>query len=96
MMTLVNVRLGPEDARRVAALKRAGVQLSRIVREAIRAAHKQQLEQRERGADARKIMAEIYRACPDPTNLPQRNYDLRDHRAARRAIVEKLTKRRPK
>ena len=39
-------------------------------------------------------LAEIYAAHPDPPDAPRRKIDLRDRKAARRAIVGKLRKRR--
>jgi hypothetical protein len=93
-MTLLNVRLDAEDARRASALKRAGVQLSRIVREAIRAEHDRRLGSERTGRAARDIMAQIYADCPDPPDLPARSYEVSDRKAAKRAIVRKLRKGR--
>jgi hypothetical protein len=93
-MKLLNVRLDAEDARRAEALKRAGVPLSRIVREAIRAEHERRLGASVRGRRASEIMAEIYAAFPDPAGLPARSLDTRNRSQVRRAIVGKLRDRR--
>jgi hypothetical protein len=92
---LLNVRLGPDDARRAAALRRDGVAVSRIVREAIRTAYERRAAGRRDGRRASTIMAEIYREHPDPPGraLPVR--DLRNRRAVRRAIRARLARRRP-
>jgi len=87
---LLNVRLDPEDARRVAALKRAGVKLAPIVRDAIRAEHERRLGGKLAGRKARAIMEAIYAETPDPPGLRQRSYDVRDARSARRAIRRKI------
>lgn len=94
-MPLLNVRLTLDDARRAAELRKTGVQVSRVVREAIRVEH----ERRVRRSRARKstadILGEIYAAHPDPPLAPPRGFDLRDRKAAREAIVRKLRRRRP-
>ena len=86
-MKLLNVRLDDEDARKAVRLRQAGVQLSRVVREAIRAAYDRQLGGRAPRRDPGEIMAEIYAAYPDPPGLPPRRLDLRDRRAVRRAVA---------
>jgi hypothetical protein len=93
-MALLNVRLDAEDERRAKALKRAGVQLSRIVREAIRAEHERCLGAGAVRGAAREVMARIYAAHPDPPKLRPRRYAIDDRRASRRAILRKLRKGR--
>jgi len=90
----LNVRLDAEDAHRVADLKRAGVQLSNLVRQAIRSEHRRRIGNQQRRRRAAVIMAEIYAACPDPTGLSKRSYDVHDSEQARRAIAKKLRSRR--
>ena len=89
-MPLLNVRLTPEDARRAAALRKSGVPISRLVREAIRVEYDRRLPRR-RASD---VMAEIYADHPDPPGLRPRQYDVTDRAAARRAIVKRLRRRR--
>lgn len=86
-MKLLNVRLGPEDARIAAELRREGVRLSRIVREALRAAHAGRRAGRSRRLRASDVMAEIYACLPDPPGLARRRVDLRDRQSVRRAIA---------
>ena len=93
-MRLLNVRLGPEDSRIAAELRKEGVQLSRVVREALRAAHTVGGASRSRRRRASDIMAEIYAQFPDPPGLARRRFDLRDRRSARRAIAARAKRRR--
>ena len=92
-MKLLNVRLGPEDARIAAELRKHGVELSSVVREAIRAAYSARPRRggRRRASD---IMADIYAQIPDPPRLAPARYDLRDRRSVRRAIADRLRRRR--
>ena len=91
---LLNVRLGPEDARRAAALRKDGVPVSHVVREAIRTAYERRPGGRGRGRTASAIMAEIYREHPDPPGRPRAPRAPRDRRAVRRAIRTRLVRRR--
>ena len=93
-MRLLNVRLGPEDSRIAAELRKEGVQLSRVVREALRAAHTVGGASRSRRRRASDIMAEIYAQFPDPPGLARRRFDLRHRRSARRAIAARAKRRR--
>jgi hypothetical protein len=90
-MALLNVRLNADDRRRVADLRRDGVQISQLVREAIRARHEQRRPGRA-GAPA-AVMARIYDDHPDTADVRPRGFDLRDRRAVRRAVAARLAKR---
>ena len=92
-MKLVNVRLNADDARLVAELKKRGVELSGLVREAIREAYAAERRGRT-GRRVADIMAEIYAELPDPAGLPPARYDLRDRRSVRRAIARRLRRSR--
>ena len=94
-MKLLNVRLNPEDSRIAAELRKHGVQLSGIVREAIRAAYTARKRRRGPRPRASEIMAEIYAQIPDPPGLPKPGYNLRDRRSVRRAIRARVRQRRP-
>ena len=94
-MKLLNVRLGPEDARLAAELRKHGVELSGVVREAIRAAYSARVRTGEGRRRASEIMAEIYAQIPDPPGLSLPRHDLRDRRRVRRAITARLKRRRP-
>lgn len=93
-MKLVNVRLNPDDARLAAELRRAGVEISRVLREAIRAEHGRRVGKAPSGRRAAEVMAEIYAMHPEPPGVPPRRYDLSDRRAARSAIVATLRRGR--
>jgi hypothetical protein len=93
-MKLLNVRLAPEDARMVAHLKQEGVQLSGVVREAIRVAYDQRVRRRTRPRRLSALIEEIYLAVPDRAGLRRPGYDLRDRKSVRRAIAARLRRRR--
>ena len=92
--SLLNVRLDAEDAHRVADLKRAGVQLSSLVRQAIRSEHRRRIGNQQGRRRAAEVMAEIYAASPDPAAVSKRSYDVHDSEQASRAITKKLRTRR--
>jgi hypothetical protein len=92
-MKLLNVRLDRDDARRAAELRRAGVQFSRIVRDATRAEYDQRIGKRRERRQASDVLAQIYAEHPDPPGLPRRRLDLRDRGAVRRAIAARLGRR---
>jgi post-segregation antitoxin (ccd killing protein) len=94
-MKLLNVRLDGHDARLATDLRKAGVQISRLVRDAIRTEHEQRIGKRRKRPPARAIMARIYAEHPDPRGVPRRRVDLRDRKAVRRAITERLGRRHP-
>lgn len=93
-MPLLNVRLDADDARRAVELRKTGVQISRIVREAIRAEHDRRVGRPRAQRGTAEILSEIYAAHPDPPRPPRRAFDLRDRKAARAAILGKLNRRR--
>ena len=93
-MKLLNVRLGPEDSRIAAELRKHGVELSGVVRDALRAAYSARARKGRRRRRASEIMAEIYAQIPDPPGLAPPRYDPRDRRSVRRAITARLRRRR--
>jgi hypothetical protein len=93
-MTLLNVRLGPEDARMAAALRKNGVQISRVVRDALRAAYQRQAAAHAQRGRPSDVMASIYREVPDASGQPRERRDLGDRHAIRRVIRKRL--RRPR
>ena len=92
MTTLVNVRLDGEDARRVKALRDAGVPLSTLVRDAIRSEYARRL-----GAGSKRkpsaILGEILAALPDEPDMPRPSVDARDRRAVRAHVKAKLRRK---
>jgi hypothetical protein len=93
-MALVNVRLDADDARRVAELRRAGVQISSIVRQAIRTEHERRVGKRPAGRTAAALLARIYADHPDTPDVEPRGYDLRERQAVRAALQKRWRKRR--
>jgi hypothetical protein len=91
-MRLLNVRLGPEDARMADELRKGGIQISGVVRDAIRTAHARHATAATPRSRPREVMARIYRECPDPPG-PRAARDLRDRRGIRRSIRRRLRRR---
>jgi len=89
---LVNVRLDAARLRKAQALRRRGIALSDVVREAIDARYGQ-LQSTPR-SDVQGIVRRIFDEYPDPPDLPERDYDVHDRQAARRAIVRTMTRRK--
>lgn len=89
-MPLLNVRLSADDARRAAALREDGIQISDVVREAIRAEY---LRRRPGKLGKRRpsvLVKEILAALPDAPDIPGPAVDTRDRRAVRRHIAGKV------
>ena len=86
---LVNVRLDAERLRKAQTLRERGVALSDVVREAIDERFAE-LRQRESQPDVRTMIRRIFEQYPDPPDLPLRDYDVHDRRAARVAILRKI------
>jgi hypothetical protein len=89
---LVNVRLDPDRVRKARALRKRGIALSDVVREAIdeRYGHLQATPR----SNVTAIVRRIFDEHPDPVDLPERDYDVHDRHASRRAIVRTLTRRK--
>jgi hypothetical protein len=89
---LINVRLDADRLRKAQRLRERGLALSDVVREAIDDRYsKVQFGAR---SDARAIIQRIFEQYPDPPELPRRDYDVHDRRAARQAILRKIRRRR--
>jgi hypothetical protein len=87
---LVNVRLDKERLEKSQRLRERGVALSDVVRQAIDERFAE-LERSETPLDVRAIVRVIFEQYPDPPGMAPRGYDVHDRRAARRAILRKLT-----
>jgi len=92
-MTLVNVRLEAEDARRVKALREAGVVISALVREAIRAEYEKRVAPRAGRRRPSEVVEEILAALPDDGTIPP-PVDATDRRAVREHIAARLRRKR--
>jgi hypothetical protein len=86
---LVNVRLDAERVHKAVTLRERGVTLSDVLRDAIDQRYAA-LRLSEPKADPKDIVAAIFERHPDPPDLPDRDYDVHDRRAARRAIQRAL------
>jgi len=90
---LLNVRLDADRVRKAKMLRERGVTLSEVVRDAIDqrfAALAQSVPE----PDVRTAVEQIFARYPDPPDLPPREYDILDRRAARKAIVRRLRRTR--
>ena len=86
--SLINVRLDSERLHKVRKLRERGIRLSDVVREAI---DERFLRLRlEPEADMKTRIRRIFEQHPDPADLPAREYDVHDRRAARQGILRKL------
>lgn len=93
-MPLLNVRLSPDDARRAAELREEGIQISDVVREAIRAEYLRRRAGKPGNRRPSLIVKEILAALPDPEGMPERAVEPTDRHAVRRHIAAKLRGRR--
>jgi hypothetical protein len=89
---LVNVRLDAERIRKAQRLREHGVALSDVVREAI----DERYASVRSGSppDIKAIVRRVFELFPDPADLPPRDYDVHDSRAARRAIRRRIRRTR--
>jgi hypothetical protein len=87
-MKLLNIRLGPQDSAMVKALRQRGVQISTLVRGAIRAAYHGQRPPA--AGDVESILRELYARYPDPPGLRPLQVSPRDRRAVRDHIRRRL------
>jgi hypothetical protein len=81
---LINVRLEAEDAGKVRALKERGVELSAIVRKAIRSEYSRRVVSPAH-TDAAQVLREIYATYP-AAPAPRRTFDVHDRRSFAAAI----------
>lgn len=88
---MINVRLEAEDAQRVKALRGAGVQLSSLVRDAIRSEYEKRLSPKGKRKPS-AVLAEILAALPDDDEGTTR-IETTDRHAVKRHIASKLRSR---
>ena len=91
---LVNVRLDPKRVRKAQMLREHGIALSDVLRQAIDERF-EALRKRESDTDVAAVVRGILERHPDPADLPPRDYDVHDRRAARAAIRRRLKRTRP-
>ena len=90
---LVNVRLDEERVRKARRLRKTGVVLSDLVREAIDERF-EELNAHRKPRDVQAVVRRIFEQYPDPPNLPAPAYNVHDPKEARQAILSKLRRRR--
>jgi hypothetical protein len=91
-MSLLNVRLTAADEDAVRVLKGAGVELSSVIRGALR-----REAERLRARTPQKTAAlidEIFQEHPEPEHPPTRSFDVRDRRAFAAAMRAHLSDKR--
>jgi hypothetical protein len=93
-VSLLNVRLSSDDARRAAELRKAGIPISDIVREAIRTEYLRRCSVKPGDRRPSLIVLEILEALPDAADMPRCMLDSTDRHAVRRHIAAKLRRRR--
>jgi Arc/MetJ-type ribon-helix-helix transcriptional regulator len=93
-MPLISVRLDPDDARKAAELREAGIAISSVVREAIRREHARETARERAAQDASQIVEAILASLPDKGEPRRRPIDPTDRRAVARHIRTKLRARR--
>jgi hypothetical protein len=92
-MKLVNVRLNEDDAAKAEALKKQGIQLSSLMRQAIRDEYERQHSQREH-IDTDAVLERIYAEHPLPADQATPPVDTTDRRAFREHILTRLRRKR--
>jgi hypothetical protein len=93
MAKLINIRLNDEDEARVAELRERGVEISELVRSAIREAYDRQGGQPRTAEDVRRVMKELDELYPTPADAPT-PVDGTDRRAVRERIGRQLRRKR--
>jgi hypothetical protein len=89
----LNVRLTEEEARMAARLRAEGVQISGLVRKAIRSEYERRIERR--GEDSPvSVVQGILADLPDPPDLAPRTFATNDRHAVRRHIEKQLVRGR--
>jgi hypothetical protein len=94
-MAHLTVRLGPRDLQRIAALRKRGVEISSLVRDAI-AREAGSASRVRKSGDVTKVLNKIYAKFPDPPGYPAPSLDLTDRGAVARAVRQRLNRRRPR
>jgi hypothetical protein len=92
-MPLLNVRLNAEEQRLADDLRKEGVRISRLVREAIRAEHARRVRPPRRQRPS-QIVAELLQRFPDIPGERGHGIDTTDRRAVQRYISSQLRRRK--
>lgn len=87
---LYNLRLSSEDVRRVEELRERGVEVSELLRRAIRAEHQRTCPKLDTPEEVENYFKELYAKYPAPDNAEHRNIDTTDRHAVREYIINHL------
>jgi hypothetical protein len=85
----INVRLGKEEARMAARLRASGVEISTLVRDAIRHEYGRRIET-DAAKQAPQLVRRILTELPDPPDCAPPGFSIQDRKAVRRHIQEGL------
>lgn len=91
-MKLLNVRLDPEDAAKVRVLRASGVNVSHLLRQAIRAEHHRRTQLPREGS-VRDVLEEIYSQYPVEDTGTQQRFDPHDRRRFRKVVGRHVRRR---
>jgi hypothetical protein len=89
-MKLLNVRLNEADAKIAAQLRRDGVEISTLMRQALRAEFERRHRKSRKARKPSEIIVEIIARHPTPPGTPPRDYNVHDRHEAREAILRKM------
>jgi hypothetical protein len=89
---LINVRLDADRLRKALSLRKSGIALSDVVREAIDERYEKLRTTSSK--DVGGLVRRLFDEHPDPPDLPPRDYDVHDRKSARTAIVYRIRRRR--
>ncbi len=92
-MKMLTVRLNEQDAQRVAALRRQGVEISSLVREAIARQSNGRNGLIKKPSDVDPVLKGIYQRYPHRPGEKKTELDLRDRQAVARAIRKRLRRK---
>lgn len=93
-MSLLNVRLTKADEEAVRILKRSRVEISAVVRAALR--HEADKHRPRSAKLTSELLEEIFEQYPEPARVKPRSFDVHDRRAFARAFGEHLGGKRRK
>ena len=94
---LLNVRLNAEDAQKADFLRGTGVEISDLVRQAIREEYQRRRKRPRTPEEVKQWFEELYRRFPTPPNeAPYEQIDTTDRRAMSEYIRKRLKAERPK
>jgi post-segregation antitoxin (ccd killing protein) len=92
-MSLLNVRVDPQLLAKAQTLRKDGVNISQLFRQAIESAYARRPKKR-KPRDVKAALDAIYAKYPDAPGKPARGFDLRDRAAVGQHIAGRLRSKR--